>query len=149
MASQNNPTAPTAAGAPNAAAAAPTPAAAAAVLNQLPIQQRIQLLLTAEYQSLLAAEQAKTQPLTATKFTPTELTALKAHLMDGGGVTDSRQLCTDFLNYLHDEKWTEFVQMMPHVIKAWMKEKGLVVPTKTGEGVMTTGAGPSHTSLIP
>jgi len=122
--------------------------AAAVLLNQLPVHERIQALLSAEHAALLQAEQAKSHPLTLDKFTAAELSDLKAHILDGGGVNDSKQLCVDFINALHDEAWAEFLRLLPHVIKSWIKEKGLVVPTKPGEGVMFSGTGPTREPLI-
>lgn len=117
--------------------------AALKAINALPLQQRMALLLSAENDDLAAAEAAKTHPITPAKFSTQELAGLKAYLLDGGGVRDDQQLCLGFVNALLDEDWPTVLQELPHIVKCWLKSKGIVVPTQPGQGVILNGAGPS------
>lgn len=123
-------------------------AQAAAVDFSIPLQQRMSMLLAAENDSLMQTELDKSHPITTDKFTADELAALKAHLFDGGGVQDDTQLCIDFATALHDEDWDAVLNLIPHIIKCWLKQKGIVVPMKDGGGIITNGAGPTGTPIL-
>jgi len=117
-------------------------------LNKLSVQERVGLLIAAENDELQETENAKTHPLTRDKFSPQECAELKAHFLDGGGVREDKELCKQFVAALLDEDWPTVFKHIPHVIKCYLKMKGIVVPTVPGEGVILTGVGPTTPNLV-
>ena len=118
---------------------------AALSLIQLSPEDRLSLLAAVEGDALQEAEAAKKHPLTADKFTKSELEALKAHMLDGGGVVDDSGLIALVIQALLDDDWEDFLHHLPHVAKWWLKNRGVIVPVPGG-GVAIHGYGPTAAS---
>ena len=112
------------------------------VLSAMPLRERIAFMAAVENESLAVAEAEKGHAITAEKFTAQELAELKAHLLDGGGVLDDSTLLKTFVCALLDEDWPTVCREIPHVIKCYLKLKGVVVhPAEPGGAVVINGAG--------
>jgi hypothetical protein len=78
-------------------------------------------------------EAAKTHPLTDYRMADADFAALREHLMDGGGVTDAsvpskddRCLTNIVLQAIFESDQATFWQELPHLVKMWMNDRGLI-----------------------
>lgn len=82
-------------------------------------------------------EHAKHHALTDFRLPEKEWAAFKKHQADGGGVIDSAALLRDYMHACFNDDQESVWHMTPHIIKAWLKEKGHLEPR--GEGVIMQG----------
>jgi hypothetical protein len=104
------------------------------------------LVLTAfnnEQQAVLhEAEDGKGHGLAAYRMAPADFAAFCAYLVDGGGVADdttaslnNESLLQILWQAIHDRNQVVFWKELPHLLKSWIKQRGLIVQL-TGGGVM-------------
>jgi hypothetical protein len=106
---------------------------AAMVLAAMPVADRDALLASAANTYLHDLETSKVHPLTPDKFTEDEKVQLRAHLLDGGGVTDDEYLREIVIQAILDSDWDTMFREMPHVVKNWINlREPLIVATDDG-----------------
>lgn len=98
----------------------------------MPENDRLAYLATIENEDLHAAELAKQHPLVKSKFSKEDLVQLKSYLLDGGGVIDDSLLVKSVMQALMDDDFDTLLREMPHVVKAWLKQRGALAPLSGG-----------------
>lgn len=114
---------------------------AAKALASLPPREAMRLLREAHIQDLHETESAKDHPLSDFALDPGPWTELKAHLLDGGGVTDDGDLSRAVLQALFDDDQKTFWAGLVHLLKARMNINGRVRKLPFG-GVTFSGVAP-------
>jgi hypothetical protein len=94
---------------------------------------------------LQTAEDAKPHALKQLALGAQAWANWKAHLLDGGGVIDDGQVQQTFLAALLGDDQPTVWRLLPHVVKSWMKHRGLVqVDPKSGSVTISAVAQPSQ-----
>ena len=85
-------------------------------------------------------EQVKDHPMKEHRLSDTDWAALKAYIMDGGGVEEDHDLATDLLEAVYNDDQKIFWGELMHLVKARAKIHGRMRALPFG-GVSFTGIG--------
>jgi hypothetical protein len=118
--------------------------------EQKALQNRAQNVL------LFNEEHCKAHPMETVNLAPEQIEAYCAHMLDGGGVTDSNTAINDgrslFLLYmqaLHDRDWCAIRHLERHIVKAYLKSNGHVIVGADGRVKQMSGAKSGTAPPIP
>jgi len=84
-------------------------------------------------------ESAKPHPLRTLVLMPEDWAAMKAHLLDGGGVQDDTLLHPDLLKAIQDDDQATVWPVLVHLAKAALKRSGMITPVPGSPGAVQFG----------